>query len=225
MVRSPVGAVHRSALFTVLRRSPFCVPGRCAVVEEEAGRRRDAAATKAALLDAARALFIERGFDHTTVRDIATRAGANQALLFRYFGSKEALFRTAMTSQSQEFLADTPPEQVVGRALARMLAPDALRAKDNPIYALLRSSAHEQTEPMFRDELGMRYRQVLDTLTDAEDADLRADLVLAWLLGIGLLRSALDRRPLTDADPAAVTEHVLRAVATLLERVEQHPEV
>jgi AcrR family transcriptional regulator len=195
------------------------------VVDEEAGRRRDAAATKAALLDAARELFIERGFDRTTVRDIATRAGANQALLFRYFGSKEALFRTAMTSQSQEFLADTPPEQVVGRALARMLAPDALRAKDNPIYALLRSSVHEQAEPMFHDELGMRYREVLDTLTDAQDADLRADLVLAWLLGIGLIRSGLDRRPLTDADPAVVTEHVLRAVATLLERVDQHPEV
>jgi AcrR family transcriptional regulator len=193
------------------------------VAEEETGRRRDAAATKAALLDAARGLFIERGFDHTTVRDIATRAGVNQALLFRYFGSKEALFRDAMTSQSQDFLAETPPEQVIGRALSRMLAPDALRAKDNPIYALLRSSAHEQAEPLFRDELGIRYRQVLDTLTDADDADLRADLVLAWLLGIGLLRSALDRRPLTDADPAVVTAHVLRAVATLLERVDQVP--
>jgi AcrR family transcriptional regulator len=193
------------------------------VVDEESGRRRDAAATKAALLDAARELFIERGFDHTTVRDIATLAGANQALLFRYFGSKEALFRAAMTSQSQEFLAGTPPEQLVGRALSRMLAPDALRAKDNPIYALLRSSAHEQSEPLFRDELGMRYRQALHALTDADDADLRADLVLAWLLGIGLLRSALERRPLTDADPAVVSGHVLRAVATLLERVDQRP--
>lgn len=191
------------------------------MVDEEAGRRRDATATKAALLDAARELFIERGFDRTTVRDIATRAGVNQALLFRYFGSKESLFRAAMTGQSQVFLAETPPEQLIGRALSRMLAPDALRAKDNPIYALLRSSAHEQTEPLFRDELGASYRQVLDTLTDAEDADLRADLVLAWLLGIGLLRSALDRRPLTDADPATVTAHVLRAVATLLERVDQ----
>jgi AcrR family transcriptional regulator len=191
------------------------------VVDEETGRRRDAAATKAALLDAARELFIERGFDRTTVRDIATLAGVNQALLFRYFGSKESLFRAAMTGQSQVFLAETPPEQLVGRALSRILAPDALRAKDNPIYALLRSSAHEQTEPLFRDELGASYRQVLDTLTDAEDADLRADLVLAWLLGIGLLRSALDRRPLTDADPATVTAHVLRAVATLLERVDQ----
>jgi hypothetical protein len=64
---------------------------------------------------------------------------------------------------------------------------------------------------------------VLTTLTDAADAEIRADLVLAWLLGIGLLRSVLDHQPLTDADPQAVAGHVLRAVATLLERVDQQP--
>ncbi|HEX4701589.1 MAG TPA: TetR family transcriptional regulator [Pseudonocardiaceae bacterium] len=193
------------------------------MVDEELGRRRDATATKAALLSAARELFIERGFDHTTVRDIAALAGANQALLFRYFGSKEALFRAAMTNQSHQLLAETPPEQLVGRVLARMLAPDAPPAKDNPLYALLRSSANEHTAAVFRDDLGARYRRVLASLTDADDAETRADLVLAWLLGIGLLRSVLDQHDFADADPARITEHVLRAVGTLLERVDQRP--
>jgi AcrR family transcriptional regulator len=193
------------------------------VVDEEVGRRRDATATKAALLSAARELFIERGFDHTTVRDIAALAGANQALLFRYFGSKEALFRAAMTNQGHQLLAETPPEQLVGRVLARMLAPDAPPAKDNPLYALLRSSAHEHTAAVFRDDLGARYRRVLASLTDADDAETRADLVLAWLLGIGLLRSVLDQHQFADADPARITEHVLRAVGTLLERSDQRP--
>jgi AcrR family transcriptional regulator len=63
----------------------------------ETGRRarpraRDAAATRKALLDAAAELFFERGFNRTTVRDIADRAGANQSLIFRYFGSKAAVF-------------------------------------------------------------------------------------------------------------------------------------
>jgi AcrR family transcriptional regulator len=193
------------------------------VVEEELGRRRDAAATKSALLAAARELFIERGFDQTTVRDIAALAGANQALLFRYFGSKEALFRVAMLDQGNQLLADTPPEQLVGRALARMLAPDAPPGKDNPLYALLRSSAHEHTAAVFRDDLGARYRHVLASLTDADDAEIRADLVLAWLLGIGLLRSVLDQRQFAEADATQITAHVLRAVATLLERVDQRP--
>jgi AcrR family transcriptional regulator len=193
------------------------------VADEEVSRRRDATATKAALLSAARELFIERGFDHTTVRDIAALAGANQSLLFRYFGSKEALFRAAMINQSDQLLAETPPEQLVGAVLARLLSPDAPPAKDNPLYGLLRSSAHEHTAALFRDDLGARYRQVLASLTDAADAEIRADLVLAWLLGIGLLRSVLDRRQFAEVDPARISEHVLRAVATLLERVDQQP--
>jgi AcrR family transcriptional regulator len=190
---------------------------------EEPGRRRDSAATKAALLAAARELFVCRGFDRTTVRDIAALAGANQALLFRYFGSKEALFREAMTSGSEQLIAQTPPEQLVSRVLARMLAPDAPKSTDSAFYAFLRSSTHEQSAEMFRDELGARYRNVLMTLTDAADAEIRADLVLAWLLGIGLLRSVLDHQPLADADPKVVAEHVLRAVVTMLERVDPRP--
>ena len=191
--------------------------------DADVGRRRDAAATKAALLSAARELFIERGFDHTTVRDIAALAGANQALLFRYFGSKEALFRAAMTSDGHELLAETPPEQLVGRMLDRMLAPETQPAKDNPIYALLRSGANEHTAAVFRDDLGAPYRRVLASLTDAADADLGADLVLAWLLGIGLLRAYLDHDETVNVDPERITEHVLRTVSTLLERVDQRP--
>ncbi|HEX4725824.1 MAG TPA: TetR family transcriptional regulator [Pseudonocardiaceae bacterium] len=193
------------------------------MVDDEVGRRRDAAATKASLLSAARELFNERGFDHTTVRDIAGLAGVNQALLFRYFGSKEALFRVAMTSQGHQLLAETPPEQLVGRMLTRMLSPDAASVKDNPIYALLRSTGNEHTAAVFRDDLGEPYRRALAALTDADDARVRADLVLAWLLGIGLLRSVLDEDHFAGVDPAQVTAHVLRAVATLLERVDQRP--
>lgn len=189
----------------------------------DSGRRRDSAATKAALLAAARKLFVDRGFDRATVRDIAALAGANQALLFRYFGSKEALFREAMTTTSEQLIAQTPAEQLVGRVLARMLAPEAPRSTDSMIYAFLRSATHEQSVDLLRDEIGVRYRDALTTLTDAEDADLRADLVLAWLLGIGLMRSVLENQPLVDTDPKVVARHVLRAVATLLERVDQRP--
>ncbi len=44
---------------------------------------------------------------------------------------------------------------------------------------------------------------------------MRADLLLAWLLGISLMRGALRTGPLHD--PEVVTEHVLRAARVLLE--------
>lgn len=189
----------------------------------EHGRRRDSSATRAALRAAARKLFIERGFDRTTVRDIAAAAGVNQALLFRYFGSKEALFADAMTGQGEELLAETPAPELVAQVLAKVFGRDVRSDGDNPLHALLRSGANEQTAVLFRDHLGAHYREVLATLTDADDAELRADLVLAWLLGLALLKQVLHHQPLSEAEPRDMSALVLRAVATLLERVDQTP--
>ena len=49
-------------------------------------------ATRAAILDAAKKIFAVKGFDAATVRDICTEAGANIALVSRYFGSKSGLY-------------------------------------------------------------------------------------------------------------------------------------
>lgn len=49
-------------------------------------------ATRAALLDAAKRLFAAKGYSAATVRDICAEAGANIALVSRYFGSKRELY-------------------------------------------------------------------------------------------------------------------------------------
>lgn len=56
------------------------------------GRPRDTQDTRDQILDAAELLFAEHGFAVTPVRDIAEKAGCNQALIRYYFGSKENLF-------------------------------------------------------------------------------------------------------------------------------------
>ena len=186
-------------------------------------RKRDATATKAALLQAAGELFAERGFDRTTVRDIATRAGVNQALLFRYFGSKEELFHAVLTVRNRELVAESPPEQVLARTLSRMLSENRDHTRDSAWWAALRSSGHESAADVLRHQLGEDYMRVLSSLTDAEDADLRVDLVLAWVLGLGVLHSLVGKEPLASADPDVVSGHVLRAMRVLLERVDPTP--
>ncbi len=59
-------------------------------------RQRDADRTRAAILTAARTLFSTRGFAHTGVREVAELAGVNSALVGRYFGSKQGLFRATL---------------------------------------------------------------------------------------------------------------------------------
>jgi AcrR family transcriptional regulator len=184
---------------------------------EQQVRKRDAAATKASLLEAAATLFAERGFDRTTVRDIAKQAGANQALLFRYFGSKEALFEEVVARSGLERLATTPPEQLLGTVLRNLLASDR---KDQSLAVLLRSSSQGSAASAIRKQLGEAYTRALAPLTDHPDAELRADLALAWLLGISLLREVSGKEPLASADPETIATLVAAATKTLLERSE-----
>ena len=63
--------------------------------KESAGRavpqRADSEETRRLILDTALALFRERGFEATTIRDIAGRAGLSLGAAYYYFKSKEAL--------------------------------------------------------------------------------------------------------------------------------------
>jgi AcrR family transcriptional regulator len=181
-------------------------------------RKRDAAATREALLAAAGSLFAERGFDRTTVRDIAQVAGVNQALLFRYFGSKEAVFEEVMARGGRTLLATTRPEQLLETALRSMLTHDRTGHPDYSLEAFLRSTGSNSAAAAIRRQLGDEYATALATLTDADDADLRAELVLAWLFGIGLVRDVTGKGPLASADPDKICELVLGAARSLLER-------
>jgi AcrR family transcriptional regulator len=190
---------------------------------EQPLRKRDAAATKEALLDAAAQAFGDKGYDRTTVRDIARLAGANQALLFRYFGSKEELFKEVLTRAGRELLATTPPEQVLETALRSMLTPDPSEVSSHALLAFVRSIGNDSAAAASRRELGEQYLRRLTGLSDQDDAELRADLALAWLVGIGLLRTVAGPSPLTRADPDQVCALVLNASRTLLERTEPIP--
>ncbi|WP_366658292.1 TetR family transcriptional regulator [Fodinicurvata sp. EGI_FJ10296] len=59
--------------------------------------KRDAAT---AILDAAEAIFADRGFDGASTRPIADRAGVNLALIHYYFGNKEKLFNAVFERRS-----------------------------------------------------------------------------------------------------------------------------
>ena len=79
--------------------------------------------TEAAILDAARALFAETGFERATIRAVASRAGVDPALVMQYFGSKEGLFAAA-AKWSDESQTVMSASRVGGRRLRIRLADE-----------------------------------------------------------------------------------------------------
>jgi TetR/AcrR family transcriptional regulator len=55
-------------------------------------RRRDPEATRRAILDAAEAIFVEKGFAAASMSDVAQRAAVTKSLIHHHFGSKEELW-------------------------------------------------------------------------------------------------------------------------------------
>src|SRR5438477_4733702 len=73
---------------------------------------------RAAIIKAVRRLFAAKGFHGTTTRELAAAAGVSEALLFKHFPNKEALFSAMQLSCCDE--------QTVGRfELLKALDPSA----------------------------------------------------------------------------------------------------
>ena len=68
-------------------------------------RRRDAAATRDALLAAGTELFAERGYDGVPVAAIADKAGVNKAMINYHFGGKRKLYLAIVSATFAEIVA------------------------------------------------------------------------------------------------------------------------
>src|SRR5437879_5540392 len=57
---------------------------------------------RAAIIKAVRRVFAEKGFHGTTTRELAQAAGVSEALLFKHFPNKEALYAAMMLACKSE---------------------------------------------------------------------------------------------------------------------------
>jgi AcrR family transcriptional regulator len=171
------------------------------------GRRPGNPETRDAILAAARRGFATRGYAATSVRAIASGAQVDPALVIHYFGTKEALFvaATGLPPGLPGLLASLArlPLQDFGQALAgsylRFIDSDDSR---NAILALVRSAvSHDEAAAMLRELLTAQLLPVITERTGHPDAQLRASLVAAQLIGIAMLRHVLRLDALAKATP------------------------
>jgi AcrR family transcriptional regulator len=82
----------------------------------------EAASTRERILHAARAVFERNGTRGTTTREVAERAGVNEATLFRHFGNK-----TALLDAMREWAIDPTALRVAFDGLSGDVEPDLLK--------------------------------------------------------------------------------------------------
>jgi AcrR family transcriptional regulator len=175
-------------------------------------RRRDALATREAILAAAVTAFAERGYRAVTVRDVARAAGVDPALVVRYFGSKGGLFAEGVGAVGASGIADALAGPVAG--LADRLA-DHLSGKEgtDPLAMLVLSAADPDGRALLArlaaDHLeGPVTRSLTAAGVPADEAERRARAVTAVVVGHALavvvLGGALDRDRLAGLLRAAV---------------------
>ncbi|GAB2836570.1 hypothetical protein GCM10022221_39680 [Actinocorallia aurea] len=182
-----------------------------------AGRRRDRAATRAALLDAARRRFARHGFEGTGLREVAADVGVDPALIPRYFGSKQALYAEAVQIEVPAGLAAdvNAPLPHVADALLRDVVFGDWPDGEHPLVSMLRSAGHAGVRDLLRERLCDGYLAALSDRLEGPDAALRAELVGALLVGMGVMRSVIGSPALGTAAHEQVRPHVARMTAAL----------
>ncbi len=146
--------------------------------------------TRAALQEAALHLASERGYEATTIDDVAAAAGVSRRTVFNYFSSKADLFILGPQTPSQK--------EVEAFVAARGHLLDDL--------AVLLASAVPATDPY--DVHGTRFRQLRTILRD--NPELLPELQHRVRLHQSVVRAALARRLELDlTDPRTVSASAL----------------
>jgi AcrR family transcriptional regulator len=215
-------------------------------VDEETGcdapglatRRRDKAATKQALLEAAVAVFAERGFDGATTKEVAARAGVNEGLIQRYFagtdpqgrdiGGKAGLLQAIVDGLCGEKLAAcrlAPPSECLEKEIAGFLRAEVRQAEANrdfmrvilsramidpALAGVLRRHYLESRLPLLVNRLrGFRDAGKLDGAIDLEAL---AGMLIAFAFGLGFMQQVVlaEDPERLDAVIASLAQVVLR---------------
>jgi AcrR family transcriptional regulator len=180
-------------------------------------RPRDADASRRALLRAATKLFDERGYDAATTREIGERAGLDPALIARYFGGKSGLYMAVLADEERNAAVGPFATDIASLAEALLERWDF---EGTPVRRAL-------ARPAPTDDERAQLRRIVERLTEparasigkAGDADLRAELLLALLLGITVARENATLKALASAP----REEVLRQLGPLLDALERGP--
>lgn len=179
--------------------------------------------TRSALMQAARRLFIERGYGETSTPEIVAAAGITRGALYHHFEDKRALFRAIVTDEAlavasaieRNAPAELPPIDALLAGSSAYL--DAMRVPGRTRLLLIEGpSVLGLTEMKKLDEenAARTLREGLEAAMGKRSASSSASLAAL----ADMLSAAFDRAALA-IDAGEDAEHYRTAIATLIRSV------
>lgn len=184
-------------------------------------RETNAARTKSTITEAAMSLFLDGGYEGTTMEDVAHRADVSTTTLYRYFSSKESIIigllgdPGMMADELRRRPDGEPAEVALGHALVAFLSFASMdREADRKFRELLEANARPRARLMewFGDMHARLVIALEERLTGAA-ASLHAG-AMAWTAIFVLQRATESARTDTgERDAATIAVEVMRDLA------------
>ncbi|MEU6819150.1 TetR family transcriptional regulator [Streptomyces atriruber] len=178
--------------------------------------RRDAEATKGAIIRAARYLLARHAHGDITLKAVADRAGVSAPLILKYFGNKDALFSQVMSFEADvETLLDAPVADLGRHMVRHLLTGQAERGAD-PILRIVFAPLHGEQGDILRANFRTQVAERLSERLSGRDAGLRAELAVGMLLGLGVMYGIARGPHLRATEIAEVTDRYAPLVQSFL---------
>lgn len=148
-------------------------------------RPRNAAATRQAILDAASGRFTAESYDQVGMRDVARDVGVDPALISRYFGSKEDLFRAVIDECGDGSDMMDGDRSTFGERVADDLVYGA--RKDNKLawlLILLRSASSPKASEIIGQASREGFFNPFTQWLGGDDAPVRARIAAGLMMGM-----------------------------------------
>ncbi|MFJ6700165.1 TetR family transcriptional regulator [Streptomyces sp. NPDC091272] len=168
-----------------------------------------------AILRAARRAFTLRPYAEVTMRGIAADAGVSASLIVKRFGTKAELFRLVADFAPAADALFAAPLGELGRHLVLTLVRSKRAQQADPLLRVVFSLGNRDERALLQERFRAQVTTRLAERLPGPEADLRAELVVGQLLGLGATLSL--HRP--GAGVEATPEHLADLCAPALQRL------
>jgi AcrR family transcriptional regulator len=176
--------------------------------------------TRELIMEAATDLFIEQGYEGTSLREIAEQVGVTKAALYYHFASKEELGKALMEPfvEMQNSILEDVAEYPTLEQWASYLATLIHWMVDNARTFRLLERNHELFEGMH--EEGSAHLQMharIDAIVADPDRPVEERIRMVAALGAALAMVGLSGDMIAQADPGVLVEELTGSVRRVLE--------